>query len=54
MLEKYLRFRFYTNNRKQYHHYYDEWVSVLTKNQLEYFENEMFKLIKLGIYDPEK
>ena len=54
MLEKYLRFRFYTNNRKPYHHYFDEWVSDLTKNQIDYFLREMENLIKDGKYDPER
>jgi hypothetical protein len=55
MLEKYLEFRFRTNNIKRYYErYFKEWVKGLTHNQLIYFEKEMFNLIKKGIYDPEK
>ena len=55
MLEKYLEFRFRTNNIKRYYeNYYKEWVSALTNEQLAYFEREMNNLIKKGLYDPEK
>ena len=54
MLEKYLLFRFKTNNHNRYHRYYEEWLSGVTKEQLEYFEKEMYKLIEDGKYDPER
>ena len=54
MLERYLEFRFRTNNiRKYYEKYYNEWVKGLTHEQLIYFEKEMNNLIKNGKYDPE-
>lgn len=53
MLEKYLEFRFRTNNIKRYfENYFKEWVKGLTNEQLIYFEREMMNLIKKGIYDP--
>lgn len=54
MLEKYLEFRFRTNNIKRYfENYYKVWVENLTEEQLLYFEREMNNLIKNGKYDPE-
>lgn len=55
MLEKYLEFRFRTNNIKRYYEkYYKEWAKGLTDEQLAYFEREMYNLIKKGVYDPER
>ena len=54
MLEKYLKFRFITNNVKHYHGYFDEWVSGLTETQINYFEREMENLINNGKYDPAR
>lgn len=55
MLEKYLEFRFRTNNIKRYYEaYFKEWIEGLTEDQLFYFEKEMMNLIKLGKYDPDK
>ena len=54
MLKKYLEFRFTHFNRKPYWHYMNEWIKGLTDDQLKYFEKEMYNLIKLGIYDPER
>lgn len=54
MLERYLLFRFKANNRNAYHRYYDEWLSGVTDEQLEYFEREMYNLISQGKYDPER
>jgi len=54
MLKKYLEFRFRTNNRNAYHHYFNEWVNNITAEQAQYFEREMYNLINKGLYDPEK
>ena len=52
MLEKYLEFRFRTNNIKRYYEtYFKEWI---TKDQLFYFKKEMINLIRLGKYDPDR
>lgn len=54
MLDKYLEFRFKNGLKKVYQKYFDEWLSGVTEEQLNYFEREMNNLIKLGIYDPER
>ena len=54
MLRKYLEFRFIHFNVKRYYEYVNEWIDGLTKDQLLYFEKEMYNLISLGIYDPER
>ena len=54
MLEKYLEFRFKTNNIRKYEKYYNEWLENVTDIQLQYFEKEMYNLIKQGKYDPER
>jgi hypothetical protein len=54
MLEKYLEFRFKNGLKQAYQKYFDEWLSGVTEEQLNYFEREMYNLIKLGIYDPER
>lgn len=54
MLEKYLEFRFKTNNIRKYEKYYNEWLENVTEIQLQYFEKEMYNLIKQGKYDPER
>lgn len=54
MLRKYLEFRFINFNIKRYWNYVNEWIDGLTEEQLQYFQKEMYNLIKLGIYDPEK
>lgn len=54
MLEKYLVFRFKSNNRNAYHHYCNEWIENLLPEQLMYFEKEMYNLINKGLYDPAR
>lgn len=54
MLEKYLEFRFKKGLKQAYQIYFDEWLSGVTEEQLNYFEREMYNLIKIGAYDPER
>ena len=48
-LETYLQWRFIVNNRK-YRHYLKDWLYKVTETQLAYFEEEMRRCIKMGIY----
>ena len=48
--ETYLRWRFKVNNHSKYQHYLDEWLYNITETQLYYFQQEMDRLIKSGIY----
>jgi hypothetical protein len=54
MLDKYLKYRFKINNHPKYQKYFDEWLNGVTEEQLNYYEREMYNLIKIGIYDPER
>lgn len=49
-LETYLQWRFIVNNRSAYHHYLNDWLYNVTETQLQYFEQEMNRLINRGIY----
>ena len=49
-LETYLQWRFRVNNRNQYQHYLNDWLYNVTETQLQYFEQEMNRLINSGIY----
>ena len=39
-LHPYLKDRFYKDNHPKYHHYFEEWVTGLTKIQLYYFNKD--------------
>ncbi len=54
MLKKYLEFRFKKGLKQEYQKYFDEWLSGVTAEQINYFEREMYNLIKIGAYDPER
>ena len=49
-MEKYLIWRFLTNNRKKYHHYCMSWIENLTEEQKQYFAEEKRRLTLKGIY----
>ena len=54
MLEKYLKYRFLSNNTNKYKQYCNEWINSLLPEQLLYFEREMYNLIGNGKYDPSR
>ena len=49
-LETYLQWRFRVNNHTKYQHYLNDWLYNVTETQLQYFEQEMYRLINRGIY----
>lgn len=49
-LEIYLRWRFRVNNHNKYQQYVNDWIYNVTETQLQYFKEEMRRLIKSGIY----
>ena len=50
VIKKYLIWRFNTNNINKYKKYCAEWVEKLTINQINYFKEEMNRLINRGEY----
>lgn len=42
-MKDYLQLRFYNDNQKKYHKYFEEWFENLTLNQLYYFNIDMRK-----------
>lgn len=49
-LETYLQWRFRVNNHTKYQCYLNDWLYNVTETQLQYFEQEMRRLINSGIY----
>lgn len=49
-LETYLQWRFRVNNHAKYQRYLNDWLYNVTETQLQYFEQEMRRLITSGIY----
>ncbi len=49
-LETYLQWRFRVNNHAKYQRYLNDWLYNVTETQLQYFEQEMRRLINSGIY----
>ena len=49
-LETYLQWRFRVNNHAKYQRYLNDWLYNVTETQLQYFEQEMHRLINSGIY----
>lgn len=49
-LETYLQLRFRVNNHAKYQRYLNDWLYNVTETQLQYFEQEMRRLINGGIY----
>ena len=49
-LETYLHWRFRVNNHAKYQRYLNDWLYNVTETQLQYFEQEMRRLINSGIY----
>lgn len=47
-LYNYLKERFYKNNHSKYRHYFEEWVSNITEDQLFYFKQEKVRLERYG------
>lgn len=45
VLYTYLQERFYYSNHSKYRKYFEEWVSNLTDNQIDYFEIERNSII---------
>ena len=52
ILETYIQWRFVRNNINKYRKYYEEWRSGVTPEQLQYFGEEMKRLILSGGYQP--
>ncbi len=51
-LENYVRWRFRVNNTNHYQQYLDEWLKNITETQINYFREEMCRLIGMGKYAP--
>lgn len=44
-LRDWLEIQFYKDNLKKYHHYFNEWVSNITNNQISGLHDQMIGMI---------